>query len=265
MKIGVRNSRLRPCDTAPALRKPKDERKMQNKKPFLRRLLIIYVALFLVLVAGLTLEILPGFSRGYDEGAEIGTDIAASWLSDNPRMIYMLENIPIADGPHNAVTATTADSDTRIDTRIRRIGMTVEEDAPGASMLALAFRSLGGRGWIYATVILCMFAYLTVIVLMFLILHSVRRSIREERTLDKRNVWYLRAIGGLAIATELLNDLVNRAMNLRAAELLAGSGYTVDTAFHVSYSTIVMGLLIVFAAEVFAIGQNLSEEQKLTI
>ena len=78
-------------------------------------------------------------------------------------------------------------------------------------------------------------------------------------------MWYLRAIGGLAIATELLNDLANRAMNLRAAELLAGSGYTVDTAFHVSYSTIVMGLLIVFAAEVFAIGQNLSEEQKLTI
>ena len=28
---------------------------------------------------------------------------------------------------------------------------------------------------------------------------------------------------------------------------------------------IIMGILILFAAEVFAIGQNLSEEQKLTI
>ena len=28
---------------------------------------------------------------------------------------------------------------------------------------------------------------------------------------------------------------------------------------------VIMGILILFAAEVFAIGQNLSEEQKLTI
>lgn len=231
---------------------------MQNKKPLLQRLLVIYITFFVVLIAELALEVLPGFSRGYDEGGEIGTDIAASWLSGTPRMIYMLENIPIDDGPDNAVTVKTPHEDIQIDTRIRRIGMTVAQDAPGASMLTLAFRSLGGSGWIYASVALCTLAYLTIIVLMVLIIHSVRRSIREERTLDKRNVWYLRAIGGLAIATELVNDLVSRAMNLRAAELLAGSEYTVDTAFHVSYSTIIMGILVIFAAEVFAIGQNLS-------
>jgi len=112
---------------------------------------------------------------------------------------------------------------------------------------------------------LALLAYLTIIALMFLIINSVRRSIREERTLDKRNVWYLRAIGGLAIATELMDGLVVWTMNRRAAELLAGSQYTVDTAFHLSYSTIIIGILIIFAAEVFAIGQNLSEEQKLTI
>lgn len=238
---------------------------MQNKKTLLQRLLVIYITFFVVLLAGLALEVLPEFSRGYDEGGEIGTDIAASWQSGTPRMIYMLENIPIVDGPDNAVTVTTPHEEIRIDTRIRRIGMTVEQNAPGASMLALAFRSLGGSGWIYASVALCTLAYLTIVVLMVLIIHSVRRSIREERTLDKRNVWYLRAIGGLAIATELVNDLVSRAMNLRAAELLAESGYTVDTAFHVSYSTVIMGILVIFAAEVFAIGENLSEEQKLTI
>lgn len=70
---------------------------MQNKKTFLRRLLVIYITFFLVLATGLALEILPGFSQGYNEGGEIGTDIAANWLSGNPRMIYMLENIPIAE------------------------------------------------------------------------------------------------------------------------------------------------------------------------
>ena len=93
---------------------------------------------------------------------------------------------------------------------------------------------------------LCPLLYLAIIVLMFVIIHSLRRSIREERTLDKRNVWYLRAIGMLTIVTELISD-------------------TVDAGFHVSYAMIIMGILILFAAEVFAIGQNLSEEQKLTI
>lgn len=37
---------------------------------------------------------------------------------------------------------------------------------------------------------LCPLLYLAIIVLMFVIIHSLRRSIREERTLDKRNVWY---------------------------------------------------------------------------
>ncbi len=36
---------------------------------------------------------------------------------------------------------------------------------------------------------------MAIVVLMFLIIHSIRRSIREEHTLDRRNVWYLRAIG----------------------------------------------------------------------
>ena len=61
----------------------------------------------------------------------------------------------------------------------------------------------------------------------------------------------------------LLNDV--SFARRRAAELLAGNGYAVDTGFHVSYSMVIMGILILFAAEVFAIGQNLSEEQKLTI
>ena len=106
---------------------------------------------------------------------------------------------------------------------------------------------------------------LAVIVLMILIIRSLRRSIRDERPLGRRNVWYLRSIGVLTILAELLNGLLGRAMNLRAAELLAGSGLTVDTSLHISYSMIIMGLLILFSAEVFAIGQNLSEEQKLTI
>lgn len=237
---------------------------MQNKKPFLQRLLAIYIAFFIALTAGLALEFLPGFNRGYADGDEIGMNLARNWGSGTPRLIYMLENITIEESPEN-VLALPENPNVKIDTKIRKIGLVVEQEAPGTSIIGLAFRSLGGSGWIYASVMLALLAYLTIIALMFLIINSVRRSIREERTLDKRNVWYLRAIGGLAIATELMDGLVVWTMNRRAAELLAGSQYTVDTAFHLSYSTIIIGILIIFAAEVFAIGQNLSEEQKLTI
>ena len=100
---------------------------------------------------------------------------------------------------------------------------------------------------------------------MILIIRSLRRSIREERPLDRRNVRMLRTIGVLTILAELAQDFVNWRMAGRAAELLAGSGYAVQTGFGISYTNLIMGILVLFAAEVFAIGQNLSEEQKLTI
>ena len=227
---------------------------MQNKKSLLQRLLVIYITFFIVLVASIAHGILPNFSRGAAEGAELGNDIAEKWKSGVPRMIYMLGDIRVTGQPETAVEIAAAPG-----------ALVVEQNAPGTSPLGLAFRSIGGSAWLYALVLLCPLLYLAIIVLMFVIIHSLRRSIREERTLDKRNVWYLRAIGMLTIVTELISDTVDWVMNSRAAELLAGSGYTVDAGFHVSYAMIIMGILILFAAEVFAIGQNLSEEQKLTI
>ena len=237
---------------------------MQNKKSLLQRLLVIYITFFIVLVASIAHGVLPNFSRGAAEGMELGNDIAEKWKSGVPRMIYMLGDIRVTEQPENAVQVAAAQG-IEISASVRQLGLIVEQDAPEASPLGLAFRSVGGSAWIYALVMLCPLLYLAIIVLMFMIIHSLRRSIREERTLDKRNVWYLRAIGMLTIVTELISDAVNWVMNNRAAELLADSGYTVYTGFHISYAMIIMGILILFAAEVFAIGQNLSEEQKYTI
>ncbi|MCM1150496.1 MAG: DUF2975 domain-containing protein [Alistipes sp.] len=238
---------------------------MQNKKRFLQRLLAIYIAFFLVIVAGLALEVLPGFARGFVEGNEMGTDMTRNWALGAPRMIYMLEGVRIVESPEDVIPTPELAQGIDVKTHIRKIGLTVEEEAPGASIFTLSFRSVGGSGWIYLAIMLCSLAYLAIIVLMFLIIHSLRRSIREEHPLERRNVGLLRIIGLLAIVTELLHDTMDWTMSSRAAELLSGSGYVVDTAFHVSYSTILMGVLILFAAEVFAVGRNLSEEQKLTI
>lgn len=234
---------------------------MQNKKPLLQRLLVIYITFFIVLIVSIAHSIVPGFSNGYNEGTRVGNDIVKSWAEGSPRMIYMLQQVWLKDTRNEIVRKGSAE----VEVRPCALYMIVEEDAPEDSVMELALSSIGGSPWIYAAVMLSTAAFLAIIVLMFLIIHSLRRSIREERALDRRNVWLLRAIGGLTICSELLRDAVAWSMSGRAARLLEESQYVVDTAFRVNYSTLIMGILILFAAEVFAIGQNLSEEQKLTI
>lgn len=239
---------------------------MQNKKSLLQRLLVIYVTFFIVLVASLAHSVLPNFTKGYAEGARMGHDMLRNIESGTPRMIYMLAGIPVERGPEFEIGHGSADDPSRsIRGRVTQIALTVGEDAPGISVYGMAFRSIGGKVWMYGCMMLGKCFFIAIIVLMFLIIRSLRRSIREERTLDRRNDTMLRAIGGLTILTEVLNDLVAWSMARRAAELLAGSDYLIDTGLRISYTTLIMGILIIFAAEVFAIGQNLSEEQRLTI
>lgn len=239
---------------------------MQYKKSLLQRLLVIYITFFIVIVASIAHGLLPGFTRGFSEGTEMGKSIVESWESGTPHMVYMLGKIPVSTHETETIRLSNRASDSLfVRVHVSDLTLTVEQSAPDASILQLGFSSVGGRPWMYVVVLLSSLGFLAVIVLMLLIIHSLRRSIREERTLDRRNVWLLRTIGLLTILTELLHDLVNWRMAVRASELMAGSGLTVDAGFHISYSTIIMGILILFAAEVFAVGENLSEEQKLTI
>ncbi len=236
---------------------------MQNKKSLLKRLLFLYIAFFLILVTGIVHNLLGDFGRGAETGVMMGEKIAETIQQGAPRQIYLLGDIHVIDQPDGLIRLRNGD--TEVEACITRLNLLVDKPSQEASPVGLAFRSVGGNGWIYLLTLLIPVLFLAIIVLMIMIIHSLRRSIREERTLDRRNVWYLRTIGLLTIVSELVNGELVHTMSLRAAELLNGSGFTVDTAFDISYSTIIMGILILFSAEVFAIGQNLSEEQKLTI
>ncbi len=237
---------------------------MQNKKSLLQRLMVIYITFFFVLIVGMTHSIIPSFSKGLNAGEEIGIEMVKNYTSNDPHRIYMLGNIPAREKEFEEIPVTAPGIlSTRVATS--NISLVVEEPAHGESVITLAFSSLGGSPWLYFAALLIPILYLATIVMMILIINSLRRSIREECTLESRNVWRLRLIGGLTIAAELLQDLLNWRMAARAAELLADSRYEVMTGFQVNYSMIIMGILVIFAAEVFAIGRNLSEEQKLTI
>lgn len=237
---------------------------MQNKKSLLQRLLVIYITFFIVLVASIAHGILPNFSRGAAEGAELGNDIAEKWKSGVPRMIYMLGDIRVTGQPETAVEIAAAPG-VEIKANVRKLALVVEQNAPGTSPLGLAFHSIGGSAWLYALVLLCPLLYLAIIVLMFVIIHSLRRSIRDELPLNSRNIGRTRLIGALIIFAEVCRAVSLWLMNGKAAELLAGTDIIIDTSFPISYWNILIGVLVLFTAEVFAIGYRLSEEQKLTI
>ena len=236
---------------------------MQNKKSLLKRLLFLYIALFLVIATGLVHSLLGDFGRGAQTGMEMGAEIAEKIQQGDPRMIYLLGDVHILKTPEKGSPIRIGS--TEINPVVTQLNLIVNEPANGISPAGIVFRSVGGSPWLYVFALFIPLLLLAVIILMVMIIRSVRRSIREERPLDRRNVRYLRSIGLLTLLIELANSLFGHIMNLRAAELLANSGYTVDTGFDLSYSMVIMGILILFAAEVFAIGQNLSEEQKLTI
>ncbi len=189
--------------------------------------------------------------------------MVANYISERPDMMYMLGNIPVYSDSGTPFTATDGMSEVKV--LPSNISLMVKQQVPDASVWELAFSSVGGSPWIYVLTLLSPILYLATIVLMFLIINSLRRSIREERSLDARNVWRLRSIGILVIVAELLQNVSFWYMARRAAELLEGSAYRVDTSLNISYSMIIMGIIVIFAAEVFAIGRNLSEEQRLTI
>lgn len=103
---------------------------MQNKKSLLQRLLVIYITFFIVLVASIAHGILPNFSRGAAEGAELGNDIAEKWKSGVPRMIYMLGDIRVTGQPETAVEIAAAPG-VEIKANVRKLALVVEQNAPG--------------------------------------------------------------------------------------------------------------------------------------
>ncbi len=238
---------------------------MQNKKTLLQRLLVIYVTFFIVLAVSIAHSLLPNFTKGFGQGTELGKEIAASWTSGNPQSVYLLSNVAVHPTLPLDDQLPAAHGARRIEATVGSLDLLVIEEAPGSSPVGMAFRSIGGTPWMYALTMVNALLYPAIIVLMCIIIRSLRRSIRSEGPLDRRNIRHLRIIGVLTILSELCSDLSAWWMNHRAAGVLAGSELQVDTAFSVSYSNIIMGILVLFAAEVFAVGQQLSEEQKLTI
>ena len=229
---------------------------MQNKRRLYKHLMIIYVFYFVALVIGFLSTIAPSFSSGWREAQQtMDTD-----FTQGDVRTYYVYAPPRASGSElPALDAVGANTSVSVDNV--RLRVTVPEKYTVSNTLKV----MANNGFAYLLSMLTGVAYLAVFILIALIINSLRKSIRDEQPLRHGNIGRTRAIGILMLVAALSESFM-KYINIReAATLLQGSALQVDTTFPLNYWNIIVGILMLFMAEVLVVGTQLSEEQKLTI
>ena len=234
---------------------------MHNKKSLLQRLLVIYIAFFSILTISVVHNVFGEYGDAFMSGwnkATIDEQIEANGgkvaYAESIYSIKIENKIPVA-----IETIEVPIDNLDIHAVTSHVDITLTDHTAGWD----DFKSSNIITMLLA--LLYIGFLITIITLMFKIINSIRRSIKEEEVLSSKNIWYMRNIGILTIVITLMDNLIEYGFQLEAAQVLANTNLIVDTTFSISYAPIIMGIIIIFTAEVFAIGHNLSEEQKLTV
>ena len=229
---------------------------MQNKRRLYKHLMIIYVFYFVALVIGFLSTIAPSFSSGWREAQQtMDTDFPQG----DVRTYYVYAPLRASGSELPTVEGVGANTSVSVDNV--RLRVTVPEKYTVSNSLKV----MANNGFAYLLSMLTGVAYLAVFILIALIINSLRKSIRDEQPLRHGNIGRTRAIGILMLVAALSESFM-KYINIReAATLLQGSALQVDTTFPLNYWNIIVGILMLFMAEVRVVGTQLSEEQKLTI
>lgn len=229
---------------------------MQNKRRLYKHLMIIYVFYFVALVIGFLSTIAPSFSSGWREAQQtMDTD----FTQGDVRTYYVYAPLRASGSELPAVEGVGANTSVSVDNV--RLRVTVPEKYTVSNTLKV----MANNGFAYLLSMLTGVAYLAVFILIALIINSLRKSIRDEQPLRHGNIGRTRAIGILMLVAALSESFM-KYINIReATTLLQGSALQVDTTFPLNYWNIIVGILMLFMAEVLVVGTQLSEEQKLTI
>ncbi len=218
---------------------------MKDWKRLLRRLTAIYIAYFAALLIGFIGQ-MPDMGKSFMEGHTQAINHAA--LTSEYHLDASLKNVPVEHFSSEGVAVDVAFTQAAV------------------TMSSTGGTGVGhGTGWSFLLHLVAELAQVTILVLMGVIIYSLRRSIRKGLPFMRVNILRTRWIGALILAGEILAASASWIDGRAAASLLAGNGIGIDTSIDISYWNVSMGILILFMAEVVAIGYRLSEEQKLTI
>ena len=123
-------------------------------------------------------------------------------------------------------------------------------------------KGLGGS-MVFVGMAGCM--YIAVFVIIFVILTSLRGSVKRGELMKRSVIVRTRAIAILLICASLSYSLSRYLENKAMSGFLDGNGFSITVQFPFDFLQIGTGILIFVIAEIFAIGHKLSEEQRLTI
>lgn len=225
---------------------------MQRKSKVLFRLNFLYgIFLGVILMSIGSLFFSRDFQVGVQEGFRQGlTEVAAP---DKKSIIYPEISLARHAGQYNIPVPCVADSNIKIAARITQLDAVVEGNPSSVFSFLTDFLMTIG-----------LFCYFVVVVILFLILWSIRKSVRQGDIFNRNNIKLIRAIGILIIFSALA---INLARYLQIREISALMAHTdwQPVWNGINYEGIISGLLILIIGEIFAVGYDISEEQKLTI
>ncbi len=240
---------------------------MKNKQAQLRRLMALFVLFLALLAVGFIHGVVGDFGRGFAAGLAAGESIGDGWTARNRDYTYLIPDVRIDEEFRPVAQDSAAANRSGREVMIQRDAVTlkVRHSAGDLSPMAASMRVVGDNPMVFYSALIILLSRAAIIILMIVIILSLKRSIREERPMERANILYMRLIGGLLILSELMDAAGTRLIRSHAAEVLADYGLRVDDSFSISYWNLMMAVMVLFAAEVFAIGQRLSEDQQLTI
>ncbi|MDR2937209.1 MAG: DUF2975 domain-containing protein [Rikenellaceae bacterium] len=226
---------------------------MKSQSKILKRIDALYIIFFLIvsvsLVVGLTgIDFRAGFNEGFEHGMP-GKQMLSPFVELKNDISVTGYNIPVytnADGSVVGMARTNT-----IDLRL---------EGPGTARLSPVAST-----WGMMIMTLAMLLYLGVFVVMLVILVELRKSARTNNVFSRNAITLTRMIGAMLITASILGDTGNYIRNNYAARFFEGSDFVIANGFPITFKEIIMGVVVLFIAEIFAIGYDLTEEQKLTI
>lgn len=228
---------------------------MQPKKKILRRITSLYIIFFVIIITSIILSlnsaaVKQAFSMGYNDAVRIQDREGEGREID---IFYDINGVR-SDFEFDTMVYSNADSSVIVKGRPAAMDFEVtshKKASAKTSVVALVFASA--------------FIYIAIFVIIFIIISSLRKSIKTDVGFSKRNIMHTRSIAFLMIAQSLISSLSSYLESNALASYFTESPFVVDTAFRFNFAEIITGILIFVIAEIFAIGYNISEEQKLTI
>lgn len=221
----------------------------------------MYIVFFVVIAFGLVRTVSRFSGEDFNTGRNDARRMAVEEMGVAGQNVELIYELPTATSTMGFDIPVYSDESAGIAMYARPALLDVKASMPvGVSLGGISFNSYGLAYSLLVTII-----YGAVFVILFIIIGSLRRSIRNDDVFKKSNIALTRAIGILLIAASLLFSLMSWIEARALAPYFAESSYRINTAFPFNFGEIIMGVLIFIIAEIFSISSSLSEEQKLTI